>query len=303
MTGRLRLSVVIPTYRRQRELGHALASLAPEAELIDEVVVVDDGSPEPVEIAPPPVLKKRVRLVRLPQNVGASGARQAAVDHATGDLIAFLDSDDAWLPGKLAAQLPFFSSGDAMLAVATGWQDYHPGSRNLACRMPVGATEPRDFASGCWFCPGSTVVIGREAWNRVGPLDAGLRRLEDLDWFLRFGLAGGKLVVADVIGAAIRHGAKNNQPLVDAAARRISERFATDARVTTPVLRNLRAYLDMERAASAYRGGNPAQATALMLRSLLGKPRAGLHLRQWWRRGQPRLSHAELEELLGISET
>lgn len=303
MTGRPRLSVVIPTYRRQRELGHALASLAPEADLIDEVVVVDDGSPEPVEIDPPAVLKERVRLVRLPQNIGASGARQAAVDHATGDLIAFLDSDDAWLPGKLAAQLPFFASGDAMLAVATGWQDYHPGSSRLACRVPVGAADARDFASGCWFCPGSTVVIGRAALNRVGPLDAGLRRLEDLDWFLRFGLAGGQLVVADVIGAAIRHGAKNNQPLVDAAARRIFERFASDARVTPPVLRNLNAYLDMERAASAYRGGSPLQATALMLRSLIGKPRASVHLRRWWRRGQPRLSHAELEDLFGASET
>ena len=178
MSSSPRVSIVIPVYLRQRGVNFALQSLAAEAELIHEVVVVDDASPDPITIAPPTALADRTRLIRLPEISGSSAARQTAVNHATGDLIAFLDSDDVWLPGKLAAQLPYFRKGDPMVAVATGWQEVDLDRGVSSTRIPAASADPVDFASGCWFCPGSTVIVTRDALERCGPLtpvSAGLR--------------------------------------------------------------------------------------------------------------------------------
>ena len=149
-----------------------------------------------------------------------------AVDHSTGDLIAFLDFDDAWLPGKLAAQLPYFDAGDPMLAVATGWQTVDVFRDVSSTRIPLASDDPLDFASGCWFCPGSTVIVTRAALERCGPLDTRMRRLEDLDWFLRFALNGGRLAVAETIGALIRRAPQDNRAAVEAAALLILANFA-----------------------------------------------------------------------------
>jgi glycosyltransferase involved in cell wall biosynthesis len=301
MTSSPRVSIVIPVYRRQRGVNCALQSLAAEADLIHEVVVVDDASPEPITIAPPAALANRTRLIRLPENLGSSAARQAGVDHATGDLMAFLDSDDIWLPGKLAAQLPYFSNGDSMLAVATGWQEVDLDRGISTTRIPTASADPVDFASGCWFCPGSTVIVTRTALERCGPFDAGLRRLEDLDWFLRFALQRGRLVVAETIGVVILHrGLRSNRAAVQQAACRITNRFAAHPAATSRIRRYLAAWLDVELAFAAWAHGHRTSALALILRSQLHVPRRSIHIRRWWRTGQPILSHAEASALLGF---
>jgi glycosyltransferase involved in cell wall biosynthesis len=98
----LSVSVIIPTYNRAallpRAVGSALRSLEPG----DEVIVVDDGSTDDTEAALRPV-RDRIRLVRLPHG-GAGRARNRGVARATGSLVAFLDSDDEWMPDKLRLQ-------------------------------------------------------------------------------------------------------------------------------------------------------------------------------------------------------
>ena len=297
-----RVSIVIPVYLRQRGVNFALQSLAAEADLIHEVVVVDDGSPEPITIAPPTALANCTRLIRLPDNLGSSAARQAAVDHTTGDLIAFLDSDDVWLPGKLAAQLPYFRKGDPMLAVATGWQEVDIDRGVSLTRIPAASADPVDFASGCWFCPGSTVIVTRTALERCGPFDTGLRRLEDLDWFLRFALQRGRLVVAETVGAVIHsRGLRTNRAAVQEAAFRITKRFAAHPGATSRICRYLAAWLDVELASAAWAQGHRTTAVALILRSQMHVPRRSIHIRCWWQTTQPILSDAEARALLGFS--
>lgn len=294
------VSVVIPVFGRAPELAAALRSLEAEAALIHEVVVVDDASPIPVAVESPPGLAGRVRLLRLDANVGGSAARQAGVDHATGDLIAFLDSDDAWLPGKLAAQLRVWSEGQALTAVATGWQvvDLERGQSHT--RIPLASADPMDFASGCWFCPGSTVLVPRAAFATVGPFDTRLRRLEDLDWFLRFALAGGRLVVAPVVGALIRRSRGQHLRHVAAARDVITARFAEHPGATGAHRRRLSAWLDAELAAANWSERRHLRALTIMARSLLRSPRRGTQLRGWWRTGTPALPEAEARDLLGI---
>jgi glycosyltransferase involved in cell wall biosynthesis len=294
------VSVVIPVYGRQRELSAALASLSAEIDMIREIIVVDDASPEPVAPSAPDAVAGKIRLLRLADNAGSSGARQAGVDVASGEVIAFLDSDDAWLPGKLAAQLPLLAPADDLVAVACGWQVVDVDRGRSLARLPIASADAADFVAGCWFCPGSTVIVRRAAFARIGGFDPGLRRLEDLDWFARLALAGGRLAVAPMQGALIRREARGNFAAVDAAAETIARRFQADPRLTPAMHRRLAAWLAVERAFACRTERRWAAMARFAVRSLLEVPRTSPQLGRWWRAVSPALPDAAARRLLDI---
>src|SRR5947208_10766406 len=84
-------------------LAEALDSVLAQAPPPDAVVVVDDASPEPVRLEP--AHARRCTLVRREQRGGAPAARDTGLERLSADLVALIDADDAWRPGKLAAQL------------------------------------------------------------------------------------------------------------------------------------------------------------------------------------------------------
>ena len=95
----LSVSTIIPTYNRARLIRRAVESALAQSRALDEVIVIDDGSSDDTE----QVLasyRGRIRYVRT-ENRGAGAARNRGVREATRDLVAFLDSDDEWMPGKL----------------------------------------------------------------------------------------------------------------------------------------------------------------------------------------------------------
>ncbi len=100
------LSVVIPVYNRERELERALASIAAQTHPVAEVVIVDDRSTDrSVEVATSFQGPFELVVLRHTHNAGASAARNTGLAAARGRWIAFLDSDDAWLPEKIERQL------------------------------------------------------------------------------------------------------------------------------------------------------------------------------------------------------
>ena len=100
-----RLSVVIPTWNRARLVGEAVESALRQESGDLEVIVVDDGSTDGTAEIVEQRFGKSVKLLRMPTRSGVGAARNEGVSQATGDLLAFLDSDDLWLPGKLKAEL------------------------------------------------------------------------------------------------------------------------------------------------------------------------------------------------------
>ena len=101
----LRLSVVIPTWNRAGLVGDAVESALSQEGGDLEVIVVDDGSTDGTAEIIELRFGKSVKLLRIATRSGVGAARNEGVCQATGDLLAFLDSDDLWLPGKLKAEL------------------------------------------------------------------------------------------------------------------------------------------------------------------------------------------------------
>ena len=99
------VSVVIPAYNRAATIVAAIDSVLRQTWTDFELIVVDDGSTDGTLAAAAAVADPRLRLVPAPRNLGAAGARNLGVEEARGTWIAFQDSDDEWLPEKLAKQM------------------------------------------------------------------------------------------------------------------------------------------------------------------------------------------------------
>lgn len=116
-----RVSVVIPTYNRASVVGAAIESALGQTHSALEVIVVDDASTDDTPEVVRRIADPRLRYLRLAANEKSAAARNAGIDAARGGFVAFLDSDDTWLPSKLERQL------DAVRAAAPAsdaWVSY-----------------------------------------------------------------------------------------------------------------------------------------------------------------------------------
>ena len=183
------ITTIIPAYRAAHTIGRALDSIFSQACRPTEVLVVDDGSPDDLAGALH-AYQGRVTLLRKP-NGGAASARNFGLDNARGDLVAFLDADDYWEPGKLARQLALFDRHPGLGLVSGRWFTQVPGGPKVAPPAPadddfdrvVSATGRDAFsvATKMWT---STILVRRDVigTHRFTP---GLEPAEDRDLWVR----------------------------------------------------------------------------------------------------------------------
>ncbi len=180
---RMLLSVIIPTFNRSHCIGRALKSVAMQQCGDLEVVIGDDASTDDT-IAKALGIMPEVRIARLVINRGAASARNAAMKVASGEFLAFLDSDDEWLPGKLECQLAYLRDHPDVAVCATGHLlQTRQGTR---VEFPGGNENWRrelHFAQS--FHGASTPLVRHAVLESVGFQDEKLRVLEDWDWMLR----------------------------------------------------------------------------------------------------------------------
>src|SRR6185295_14020211 len=123
------LSVVIPTWNRAHLVCDAINSALNQRPGNVEVIVVDDASSDDTAEVLTRNYGDAIRLLRLPKRSGAGAARNAGVALARGEFVAFLDSDDVWLPGKLDAELrllPRFPGAEAVFSDSQNFFENEP---------------------------------------------------------------------------------------------------------------------------------------------------------------------------------
>jgi len=195
-----KISVIIPTYNREVTLERAIKSVLAQTHRNFELIVIDDGSTDNTNL----IIDKYSRKIRYfsKLHAGVSSARNLGLEKSEGTWVAFLDSDDYWLPKKLERQLKYLTNHPGMMIVQTDEQWIRNG-------VPVNPMKKHKKHSGwifryclplCIVSP-SAVLIHQKVFNDVGVFDESFPVCEDYDLWLRIaikyqiGLIPEKLIV------------------------------------------------------------------------------------------------------------
>ncbi len=190
------ISVVIPSYNTAPLIANCINSVFAQTFSDFEVIVVNDGSPDTAELekALEPYRGKIVYLVQ--ENKRAAGARNTAIGKARGEFLAFLDSDDSWLPDHLASQMELFGNDPALDLVYADALLLTDSPRQKTfmekCPSQGAATFEALVVERCQI-PVSTVVARKAAIVRAGLFDENLARCDDYDMWLRTAFFGGHI--------------------------------------------------------------------------------------------------------------
>jgi len=176
-------SVVIPTYQHQDLLEQAVGSVLAQTYQDFEIIVVDDGSPDPIKLQIPG--EKRIRIIRHEVNRGVSAARNTGIRASNGVFLAWLDSDDLWLPDKLLTQFHYFQDHPDCEACVSGLQ-YVSKSGSYYLIPRKACLDLCEVVGRNVFGPGSTLAVRRVCYDRVGYYDESISLAEDVDWLIRF---------------------------------------------------------------------------------------------------------------------
>lgn len=149
------LSVVIPTWNRQRLVCDAIDSALAQAVGSVEVIVVDDGSTDDTCSVLAKRFGSRISLLRMRRRAGAGAARNAGARLAKGELLAFLDSDDLWLPGKLDAEISVLERLPAAEAIISDNLFFDEGQLKGPSRFTTNGLLAATQGRVCWMseCP------------------------------------------------------------------------------------------------------------------------------------------------------
>lgn len=189
------VSVVIPAYNAERFVLQAVRSVLNQCYQPIEILLVDDGSTDQTA----EIVRQHAPTVQIirQDNAGVAAARNAGVRLARGDLICFLDADDGWLPGKLAAQVAYMQAHPEVGLLYHDWLVWRPDATGAYPPLPATppeSTDDIDIAQSGWIyhrllldslVHTSTAMIRPQVIADVGLFDPQLKLGEDYDYWLR----------------------------------------------------------------------------------------------------------------------
>lgn len=192
------VSVIIPTYNRATTIIRCLDSVFKQTYLPIEVIVVDDGSTDRT-VEAIKIYGDKITLICQP-NRGPSAARNAGVTTSKGDIIAFLDSDDTWMPEKIERQVKLMEQAGAAVPCCVCNAKILSENGTSINSFEVSNVES-DLAEGYWLNPtpiiatrfllfNQVVAIRRVAFDSIGGFKESMRLLEDHDLAFRLSLLG-----------------------------------------------------------------------------------------------------------------
>jgi glycosyltransferase involved in cell wall biosynthesis len=199
-TGAPDIAVVLATYNRRHSLPRAIASVLAQEGVRFELIVVDDASRDGTGDYLATLCDPRIRTVTAKYNGGPSAARNLGLKAARAGIVAFLDSDDAYLPRRLAAPLAAFA-GDAGVACTLSSAIRHDRKRSREGRVPATrlAGPAFEWALICDLIPveATSITVRREAALAAGGFCERLRLTEDREFLIRLARHGAALLVSE----------------------------------------------------------------------------------------------------------
>lgn len=197
MSKELLVSTIIPTYNRSRIVVEAIDSILSQTYGNIEIIVVDDGSTDDT-LERLRQYGDRIRVLSQ-QNAGPGIARNRGIAAARGELIAFLDSDDLWLPSKIERQVAQLQTAGKSVPCSLSNIVMRSDKREVTS-FDISQLRP-DLEEGIWLNVddvlasrfvlfNQAVVIRRSVLEKIGGFDEGLRFQEDYDLPLRLSLEG-----------------------------------------------------------------------------------------------------------------
>ena len=171
------ISVIVPAFNAEKYIAEAVSSILAQDPAPDEVIIVNDGSTDNTgSIAES--FDEPVRCF-VQENTGAAAARNMGIRQARGDILAFLDADDIWLPGKLSRQLALLAESAELGAVFAHAQNFSVSSTGiLQFDPPVPG-----------YVPG-TMLARRSIFDEIGPFSEDFSRAEAVEFFVRLRESG-----------------------------------------------------------------------------------------------------------------
>lgn len=210
----MRFSVVIPVYNRTDTLRSAIESVFLQTFKDYEIIVVDDGSDLSVAESLIPYMN-RIHYIRHSKNRGVSAARNTGIIAAQGEYVAFLDSDDVWLPEKLKKQNDVFAKGWMVSHTDEYWYRKDRFINQGAKHERFGGQVFTKILDICRISP-SSCAVNKSVFKKCGLFDENMRVCEDYDLWLRIAnefhinyiqekLIIKRAVTEDQLSASIKH--------------------------------------------------------------------------------------------------
>ncbi len=185
------VSVIVPTYNRAHLLGRALQSIMNQTYKDFEVIVVDDGSIDNTEEIVRSFRALGIRYIRHEKNKGEAAARNTGILAAKGEFIAFLDSDDEWLPEKLEKQMAVFQCNSLRVGVVySNMCEIERNGKRRIWRSPTfmpddGHFHRRALNYQVYGIGIGSSIVRKACFEKVGLFDERLSYYVDFDFFIR----------------------------------------------------------------------------------------------------------------------
>jgi glycosyltransferase involved in cell wall biosynthesis len=182
------VTVVLATNECSRFLGPTLASVRAQSYPFWELILVDDGSPDPARLDVAASVDKRIRVVHRPHE-GVSAARNTGLADAGGALIAFLDHDDTWEPDHLTSSVQALASNPEAVAAFGPVNYIDEGGRQIG-RSEIGPVTRRSILLGEARPEIVTLLVRVDVAGTGGGFDTTLHLAEDIDFIHRLADCG-----------------------------------------------------------------------------------------------------------------
>jgi len=181
----MKISVIIPTYNRKKYIKRAIDSVIRQSYKPFEIIVIDDGSTDGTyELIKQSYLSSQISLKKQKNN-GVSSARNKGIKLASGDWIAFLDSDDEWFENKLELQVREIKKSKTFICHTNEiWIRNGIRVNQMKKHQKYGGAIFKKCLDMCRISP-SSVMIHRRIFDEIGLFDEGLIICEDYDLWLR----------------------------------------------------------------------------------------------------------------------